>query len=125
MGYEVISADTNYASTKDQELRGESWCEVRISALAPGQSQTRLRGTRPDGLGCYDFKLTAVGGAAGDGDPCVGHQASCEGQWLWVRLKLSNGQYLLSCGQGRQAEYWAKEASDFQVVDLPPVLQKT
>lgn len=59
-----------------------------------------------------------------DGDPLVGHQARYGKQWVWVRLKLKTGDYLLSRGYGRTAEYWAKKASDFQVVDFPPVLQK-
>ena len=62
--------------------------------------------------------------AGDDGDPLVGHQARYGKQWVWVRLKLKTGDYLLSRGYGRTAEYWAKKASDFQVVDFPPVLQK-
>lgn len=123
-GYEVISADTNYASSKDEQMRGKSWCEVRISQDLE-HSQTRLRGQRPDGLGDYDFKLQVLGNPTGDdGDPLVGHQARYGKQWVWVRLKLKTGDYLLSRGYGRTAEYWAKRASDFQVVDFPPVLQK-
>lgn len=124
-GYEVISADTNYASSKDEQMRGQSWCEVRISQDS-GHSQTRLRGQRPDGLGEYDFKLQVLGSdpAGDDGDALVGHQARYGKQWVWVRLKLNSGDYLLSRGYGRTAEYWAKKASEFQVVDFPPVLQK-
>jgi len=63
--------------------------------------------------------------SGGSGDVLVGHQAQVKGEWLWVRLKLSNGDYLLSCGRDRRAEYWAKKGSEFQVVDLPPALQKS
>eukprot|EP00435_Cladocopium_sp_Y103_P009467 s3703_g2.t1 len=102
---------------EDEQMRGQSWCEVRISQDS-GHSQTRLRGQRPDGLGEYDFKLQVLGSdpAGDDGDALVGHQARYGKQWVWVRLKLNSGDYLLSRGYGRTAEYWAKKASEFQVI---------
>lgn len=59
-GYEVISADTNYASAQGEDLRGGSWCEVQLT-FENGRSQARLRGARPDQLGHYDFKLQELG----------------------------------------------------------------
>ncbi|CAJ1376934.1 unnamed protein product [Effrenium voratum] len=116
--YEVISMDTNYASTQDHSQRGGSWCELRVALLPGGGSQARLRGRRPDSGDAFDFRLPGIGGDSGDGDEFVGHQTA---DGWWVRLKLASGQYLLSRGEGRIAEYRTVEAKEIaaQVLELP------
>ena len=126
LGYEVVSADTNYASSETSCLRGGSWAEVRIS-LKAGSSQTRLHGVLPDGRGQYDFHLPALGTSTSeweDGDPLIGHETS-DGWWVRVRLgalKDSQSLYLLSKGSGRKAKYVTKGAGQFQVFQEPPSL---
>jgi len=135
-GFEVISADTNYASTKTDNLRGGSWCEVRLS-LSPDKassSQSRLRGSLADGQGVYDFKLPPIGKLESEldhatedsGDEIVGRQTS-DGWWVRARLDGSNagkvaGEYLLSRGHDRTAEYRLAFRDDIEVEAVPPAL---
>ena len=122
LGYEVLSADTNYASSKTPCLRGGSWCEVRISLMSGG-SRSRLHGVLPDGLGKYDFCLPVLGAPLSmedKGDRLVGHETS-EGWWVRVKLESPNSErYLLSKGRGRLAAYDTKEAGKFDVHQEPP-----
>ncbi|CAK9048913.1 unnamed protein product [Durusdinium trenchii] len=126
-GYEVISGDTNYASIKDERhMRGGAWCEVRLS-LGAVSSQARLRGALPDSGERYDVRLMPLGKSDGwpPGDPRVGRQAKVGQEWLWVRLKLENGTYLLSSGRNRSSNSTTLKAADFEVTDPPPALMKS
>mmetsp|Transcript_103272 Transcript_103272/g.182924 ORF Transcript_103272/g.182924 Transcript_103272/m.182924 type:complete len:594 (+) Transcript_103272:2-1783(+) len=137
LGFEVISADTNYATTKTKNLRGGSWCEVRVSVPSPAESSSRarLRGNLADGTGAYDFSLAALGcklgsNADASGDSLVGRQTS-DGWWVRVRLDSSMAggqdesaaQYMLSRGSGRDAEYRFAAADEVQVEACPPALR--
>jgi len=139
LGFEVISADTNYASTETQNLRGGSWCEVRLSFSAhDAPSQARLRGSLADGRGEYDFTLPAIGRelvsklrdpAKDSGDEIVGRQTS-DGWWVRARLGETEpgergevaAQYLLSRGHDRHAEYRLASPDDIEVEAVPPAL---
>lgn len=114
-GIEVVSADTNYASTSSADMRGGSWCEVLVSFPGEGGgSQCRLRGALADGRGSYDFALPRLGEeTAGDsrpaGDNIVGRQT--QDGW-WARVRLAAGEkYLFSRGRGREFESRIVEAS--------------
>jgi hypothetical protein len=135
-GFEVISADTNYASTKTENLRGGSWCEVRVAvpACKGAPSQARLRGSLADGAGVYDFTMPAIGGKvdkaeADAGDRLIGCQTP-DGWWVRVRVDpaesathgKSAAQYLLSRGHGRAAEYRWASTDELQVEETPPAL---
>uniref|UniRef100_A0A7S4UK99 Calcineurin-like phosphoesterase domain-containing protein n=1 Tax=Alexandrium monilatum TaxID=311494 RepID=A0A7S4UK99_9DINO len=123
LGYEVISADTNYASRSAPSFRGRSWCEVRVRLPAgpsSPRSQSRLRGALADGRGAYDFDLPPLGEGsevlAGTGDPLVGCQTA-DGWWVRVRLDGAGeeARYLLSRGEGRGAESRVVAAADVKL----------
>lgn len=123
LGFEVISADTNYATNAAPDFRGGAWCEVRISLASGGSSHARLRGELPNGAGSYDFALPPLGRAAAPkgldadhGDPFVGRQ-TVDGWWVRVRLG-SPGRgthYLLSRGEGRNSESCVMPATAVQL----------
>ena len=121
-GFEVVSADTNYATGATPCGRGGSWCEVRISMPSESRlfSQARFRGSLCDGGGDYDFSLEPLGGGAApnSGDRLVGRQTP-DGWWVRLRLGRPMGglEYMLSRGTGREAEYRRVAASEVEVMD--------
>jgi hypothetical protein len=86
-GREVVSADTNYASASGD--RGDAVAEVILDE----NDRTRLRGVSK-GLE-YDCYL--------DEFP-IGTQVEKDGQQYWVKLRYTDGKFLLSHGSGRNCE---------------------
>lgn len=88
-GFQLISADTNYATTSTGDRRGGSWCEVVIEP----SGRARLHGALADGRGTYNCSV--------DEDPYIGTRRP---DGSWVKVRLTSGAYLVSKGSGRHVE---------------------